>query len=58
MHYIPIHTQPYYEKLGFKKGDFPNSEYYYSRAITLPLFHDMTFDQQDKVCEVLKDILK
>lgn len=58
VHYIPIHTQPYYEKLGFKKGDFPNSEYYYSRAITLPLFHDMTFDQQDKVCEVLKDILK
>jgi len=58
VHYIPIHTQPYYEQLGFKEGDFPNSEYYYSRAISLPLFHAMTLDQQNKVCNILKRVLQ
>ena len=38
VHYIPIHLQPFYQSLGFKNGDFPCSEDYYSRAITLPLF--------------------
>ena len=38
LHYIPIHTQPYYQKLGFKWGDFPNSEMYFGRAISLPMF--------------------
>ena len=58
VHYIPIHTQPYYSKLGFKNGDFPNSEAYYSKAISLPLFYDLTFDQQAEVYEALKGILK
>jgi dTDP-4-amino-4,6-dideoxygalactose transaminase len=58
VHYIPIHTQPYYKKLGFKEGDFPNSEYYYSRAISLPLFHAMTLDQQNEVCDTLKRVLQ
>ena len=42
VHYIPIHTQPYYLRLGFKEGDYPNSEDYYSNAISIPLFHSMT----------------
>ena len=58
VHYIPIHTQPYYQKLGFKEGDFPNSEYYYSRAISIPLFHAMTLNQQDEVCDALKSVLQ
>tara|TARA_B100000787_G_scaffold169711_1_gene161898 strand:- start:1743 stop:2900 length:1158 start_codon:yes stop_codon:yes gene_type:complete len=58
VHYIPIHTQPYYEQLGFKEGDFPNSEYYYSRALSLPLFHAMTLDQQHEVCDTLKRVLQ
>jgi UDP-4-amino-4,6-dideoxy-N-acetyl-beta-L-altrosamine transaminase len=37
VHYIPIHTQPYYRALGFRRGDFPAAEAYYERAITLPL---------------------
>jgi dTDP-4-amino-4,6-dideoxygalactose transaminase len=57
VHYIPIHTQPHYQKLGFKEGDFPNSEVYYSRAISIPLFHAMTLDQQDQVVATLKKIL-
>ena len=57
VHYIPIHMQPYYNQFGFQEGDFPCSEYYYSRAISLPLFFSMTFDQQDKVIKNLRDIL-
>ena len=58
VHYIPIHTQPYYLQLGFKEGDFPNSEAYYNRVISLPLFHTMTLEQQDEVCNTLKRVLQ
>ncbi|MEJ8837039.1 UDP-4-amino-4,6-dideoxy-N-acetyl-beta-L-altrosamine transaminase [Ramlibacter sp. AN1133] len=42
VHYIPIHTQPYYQALGFRRGDFPAAEAYYARAITLPLHAGMS----------------
>ena len=58
VHYIPIHTHPYYKQLGFKKGDFPNSEFYYSRAISIPLFYNLTIEQQDEVCKKLKRIIQ
>ncbi|WP_254620012.1 UDP-4-amino-4,6-dideoxy-N-acetyl-beta-L-altrosamine transaminase [Vibrio metschnikovii] len=58
VHYIPVHTQPYYEKMGFEKGDFPHAERYYQEAISLPMFHTMTNDQQDEVIRVLSNILK
>lgn len=58
VHYIPIHIQPYYQQLGFVKGDFPNSEVYYDRAISIPLFHTMTLVQQDKVCDTLMRVLQ
>ena len=51
VHYIPIHTQPHYRRLGFARGDFPNAERYYARAISLPLFPAMTEEQQDTVAE-------
>ena len=57
LHYIPVHTQPYYQKFGFKVGDFPNAEKYYSRAISIPLFNNMTFEQQDEVVRILKLVL-
>jgi len=44
--------------MGFKKGDFPNAELYYSRAISLPLFSVMTIEQQDQVCNSLKEVLQ
>lgn len=37
LHYIPIHTQPYYQKMGFKFGDFPQAEQYYREAISIPM---------------------
>ena len=59
LHYIPVHLQPYYQKnFGFKVGDFLQAEKYYKEAISLPLYPDLTEDQQDYVVEVLKGILK
>lgn len=57
LHYIPVHTQPYYQNLGFQNGDFPAAEAYYDEAISLPMFHVMTRSQQDKVVSSLKAIL-
>jgi UDP-4-amino-4,6-dideoxy-N-acetyl-beta-L-altrosamine transaminase len=53
LHYIPVHLQPYYQQMGFKLGDFPEAEKYYTSAISLPLFPTMSFKQQDEVVEVL-----
>ncbi|MDC0075434.1 UDP-4-amino-4,6-dideoxy-N-acetyl-beta-L-altrosamine transaminase [Candidatus Thioglobus sp.] len=58
VHYIPIHTHPYYQDLGFKYGDFPQAENYYENALSLPLFPSMTFDQQDYIINTLHEILK
>lgn len=58
VHYIPVHTQPYYQKLGFKQGDFPCSEAYYSQAITLPLFPGLTNEGFDRITSVLHEALK
>ena len=54
LHYIPIHTQPYYQKLGFAWGDFPNSEDYYKKAISLPMFPTLTVDEQSYVIGTVK----
>jgi UDP-4-amino-4,6-dideoxy-N-acetyl-beta-L-altrosamine transaminase len=53
IHYIPIHTQSYYLQFGFQEGDFPNSESYYSRAISIPLFPAMSLEQQDEIVSIL-----
>lgn len=58
VHYIPIHWQPYYARLGFRRGDFPAAERYYEQAITLPLFPAMTDAQQDRVVQVLAGALE
>jgi UDP-4-amino-4,6-dideoxy-N-acetyl-beta-L-altrosamine transaminase len=57
VHYIPIHTQPYFQRMGFKIGDFPFAEAYYSHALSLPLFPSMTFEQQDQVVATLRQAL-
>lgn len=54
LHYIPVHLQPYYERLGFRLGDFPEAERYYAEAITLPLYPTMTDAQQDFVVKALR----
>jgi UDP-4-amino-4,6-dideoxy-N-acetyl-beta-L-altrosamine transaminase len=58
IHYVPVHTQPYYLEMGFKVGSFPVAESYYSQAISLPLFSQLSFDDQDKIISTLKMALK
>lgn len=58
LHYIPVHTQPYYQDMGFSDGDFPESERYYREAISLPMYHGMSEEQQDIVVQTLTDILE
>lgn len=57
VHYIPVHTQPYYENLGFKQGDFPEAESYYASAISLPMYPDLTQMQIEYIYQTLKEIL-
>ncbi|WP_110665739.1 UDP-4-amino-4,6-dideoxy-N-acetyl-beta-L-altrosamine transaminase [Salinicola halophilus] len=57
LHYIPVHTQPYYRALGFSDGDFPQAERYYAEAISLPLFPSLSESQQDEVIRVLSEVL-
>jgi dTDP-4-amino-4,6-dideoxygalactose transaminase len=57
LHYIPVHLQPYYSKLGFSIGDFPESETYYNEAITLPLYPSMTEKEQRTVIRALQKCL-
>jgi UDP-4-amino-4,6-dideoxy-N-acetyl-beta-L-altrosamine transaminase len=57
LHYIPVHIQPYYQKMGFKFGDFPEAEKYYSEAISLPMFQGLTNSQQDQVAVALNEVL-
>lgn len=58
LHYIPVHTQPYYQNLGFKYGNFPVSEKYYKEAFTLPLYYSLTDEQQEYIVSTLKEVLK
>ena len=58
LHYIPVHTQPYYQELGFKVGDYPAAEAYYSEAISLPIYPNLRDDQQDEVIAALTQALK
>jgi len=53
LHYIPVHTQPYYQQMGFKPGDYPEAEQYYREAISIPMHPTLMQDEQDYVvCSV------
>lgn len=58
LHYIPVHTQPYYQRMGFQAGDFPQAESYYTEAISLPMFQTMSEQQQDEVIAALRKALQ
>lgn len=58
LHYIPVHTQPFYQRLGFKLGDFPEAEKYYREAISLPIYYDLKEEEQDFVIDNIKKVLK
>lgn len=54
LHYIPIYLQPWYQDLGFERGYCPEAERYYAEAISLPMYPDLTQDQQELVVECLR----
>jgi UDP-4-amino-4,6-dideoxy-N-acetyl-beta-L-altrosamine transaminase len=58
VHYIPIHLHPYYKEIGFTQGQFPAAEQFYECALSLPIYVDLTPQQQDKVVNSLCKILR
>lgn len=54
LHYIPVHMQPHYERMGFEPADFPQAQVYYKEAISIPMFQTMTDEQQDEVIAALR----
>lgn len=57
VHYIPVHTQPYYQKQGYKWGDYPNAEEYYNHCVSLPLFPTLTDEDLEEIVKRIKGIL-
>jgi UDP-4-amino-4,6-dideoxy-N-acetyl-beta-L-altrosamine transaminase len=57
LHYIPVYSQPYYQKNGYQASDFPEAEAYYGEAISLPIYYDLSTEQQDTVIATLKNLL-
>ena len=57
LHYIPVHLHPYYRRLGFSEGDFPEAEYYARSVISLPTFPGLKEDEQERVVDILKKSL-
>ncbi|SEE39941.1 UDP-4-amino-4,6-dideoxy-N-acetyl-beta-L-altrosamine transaminase [Pseudomonas kilonensis] len=58
LHYIPVHTQPYYAQMGFKPEDFPAAQDYYREAISIPMFQTMSNEQQDQVVTAMAKALQ
>jgi dTDP-4-amino-4,6-dideoxygalactose transaminase len=54
IHYIPIYRHPFYSKLGFNFSDFPESEKYYSEAISIPIYPDLEEESQEFVYKLIK----
>lgn len=55
VHYIPVHLQPYYRRLGWKAGDFPAVEKYYEKCLSLPMYPSLTEDEQAYVIDMILD---
>lgn len=58
LHYIPVHSQPYYQRMGFQIGDYPQAENYYQETITLPMYASLSEEQQDAVVGALSNAMQ
>ncbi len=56
VHYIPVHTQPYFQKLGFKVGDYPEAERYYQKTLSLPLHPGLSDNDIKKIVGIIKKV--
>lgn len=57
VHYIPVPTHPHYRRLGHRPEDYPNAQKYYQKALSIPLFYDLTDDQQEQVISAVKELM-
>jgi len=57
LHYIPVHTQPFYQQMGFKQGDFPQAEQYYCEAISIPMHVNLTDEELQFVSNCLREAM-
>ena len=57
LHYTPVHLQPYYRKLGFRDGDYPEAEAYATNAISIPLFPGLQDSDLERVVRTLNSLL-
>jgi dTDP-4-amino-4,6-dideoxygalactose transaminase len=57
LHYIPVHTQPWFQSMGFKTGDYPQAEQYYAHAISLPIFPGLGDTEVVTVADALRKTL-
>jgi perosamine synthetase len=57
VHYIPVPAHPYYRALGFHPEDYPNAQHYYREALTIPLFYDLTDDEQNHVIAAIRELV-
>ena len=57
IHYCPVHLNPYFRKLGFTEGDFPNSELYAQKAMSIPIYPGLEIKDQMQIIKVIKEII-
>lgn len=57
VHYIPVHTQPYYRALGWREGDFPRAESYYARCLSLPLYPNLSNEDVQEIVKRMKSVI-
>jgi UDP-4-amino-4,6-dideoxy-N-acetyl-beta-L-altrosamine transaminase len=57
VHYIPVHTQPHYQRMGFRPGQFPHAERYYTEALSIPMYPALSEAQQDEVLGCLREAM-
>lgn len=58
VHYIPVPAQPHYRRLGFRPEEYPNAQRYYQEALSIPLFYDLTDEQQEHVISAIKELVR
>ena len=58
LHYLPIHLQPYFRNMGFKKKQYPVSEEYSQTALSIPIYPNLTLNNQLKIVKIIKNFFK
>ena len=58
VHYVPVHLMPYYKQFGHKKGDYPFTEAYYEKCLSIPMYHALSDEDQDLVIKTILNFQK